>query len=465
MRRIHVVCLACATGVLALGAEAAAQNAGMGASFDAISSRALEITTTFRDAYATTRKQADGRLETTLFDVKGKRLLELRRQPGEPSADVLPAGARWQHRVALDKDTVYAVDWNNAQAWLLWRDFKAARSDLSSATMPAVVLEGTLLRVKSVRDAEKKAKKDIDLDHETMAVETVYPEYRALATKKEGRPNLQPGGVYATFTSRLQTADGTTLGYIRFFAKERIVSWTFASGERGITREERVKGGFKFTPNMAWANVQAVRFHENPPRKPLTPALIAAMSACAAGPSPLNRLSPVPRQATTASIDDRMRSFFGRLRFLLPRPVGIATSSPLFFGATWPGQALGMERAPAYAASTAPVQQPCDGVSDGCTGLHWLDGTVFRPCCDAHDLCFEKDCNQPCTKWSWIPFWQGWECTSCNIAAVLCFVTANGGGGGGGGNQGGGADDWCWSDLDCPDGFICRWDGRCESWF
>ena len=34
---------------------------------------------------------------------------------------------------------------------------------------------------------------------------------------------------------------------------------------KGVAREENVKGGFKFTPNMAWANVQAVRFHEHPP--------------------------------------------------------------------------------------------------------------------------------------------------------------------------------------------------------
>lgn len=25
---------------------------------------------------------------------------------------------------------------------------------------------------------------------------------------------------------------------------------------------------------------------------------------------------------------------------------------------------------------------------DGCTGLHWLDYTTFRPCCDEHDQCF-----------------------------------------------------------------------------
>jgi hypothetical protein len=441
--------------------DAAAQNAGMGASFDTISARALEITTTFRDAYATTKKQVDGRLETTLFDLKGRRLVNLKRDPQKPWADVAADGARWQHRVTLAQNTSYAADWNNAQAWVLWHDFKAGRHDLAASTLPPIVLDGRMLRVKGVRDAEKRANKHLDLDDETMAVETVYREYRALAVKREGRKNLQPGGVYATFTSRLQAADGTTLGYIRFFKKERIVSWTFSSGERGIAREERVKGGFKFTPNMAWANVQAVRFHENPPATALPPSLAASsLSSCAVGVPPLPPFQAKP--TTGVSAGDRFRSLFGRLRFLPAVGTGARTPSPAFRAT---GPSFGFGRTTTYASGAAFGQQPCDGVSDGCTGLHWLDGSIFRPCCDRHDLCFEKDCSQPCTKWSWLMPWARWECTACNMAAVFCFVTGGGGGSGGGGGGGQGGSGYCWTDLDCPDGYLCEWDGTCASWF
>ena len=469
MKRVQAVRLLCAASVLAIGVEAAAQNAGMGTTFDAISSRAIEVTTTFRDALATTRKQPDGQLETTLLDLKGKRLVVLKRDPQKPWADVAAAGSRWQHRVTLDKDTVYAMDWNNAQAWLLWRDFKVSRNDLGASSIPPLVLEGNLLRLKSVRDDEKRAKNQLDVDNETMAVETVYPQYRALATRKEDRKNLRPGGVYATFTSRLQAADGTTLGYIRFFAKERIVSWTFTSGERGLAREERVQGGFKFTPNMAWANVQAVRFHENPPEKPLTPALAATISSCAAGIPPLKPVTVEPGRATKASIGQRLRSLLSGVRFLPSLATGPRTTSP-WFGRTRSMLTAGSAAERTDALEAGAAQQPCDGVSDGCTGLHWLDGSIFRPCCDRHDICFEKGCpdSAACTWWSWIKFWDRWECTACNIAAVVCFVTGNGGGGpagGNGGNTGGGSGDWCWSDLDCPDGYICGWDGRCASWF
>ena len=78
------------------------------------------------------------------------------------------------------------------------------------------------------------------------------------------------------------------------------------------------------------------------------------------------------------------------------------------------------------------------GTDDGCTGLHRLDNTILRPCCDRHDLCYVK---YGCTYKSWF-FIEGWKCTKCNITVVFCFVTAGGvgggGGDGGGGNDGGG---------------------------
>lgn len=54
----------------------------------------------------------------------------------------------------------------------------------------------------------------------------------------------------------------------------------------------------------------------------------------------------------------------------------------------------------------------------GCDGLHWLDGTIFRLCCDLHDLCYEYF---GCTAKSW--FFQGkWQCILCNGGVVVCFA-------------------------------------------
>jgi len=80
----------------------------------------------------------------------------------------------------------------------------------------------------------------------------------------------------------------------------------------------------------------------------------------------------------------------------------------------------------------------------GCDGLHWLDNTIFFPCCEEHDLCYENDPANPndnCTAGSWFFFGnegRRWYCFKCNAAVVYCFLTL---GGGGSSNTGGiGAD-------------------------
>lgn len=67
-------------------------------------------------------------------------------------------------------------------------------------------------------------------------------------------------------------------------------------------------------------------------------------------------------------------------------------------------------------AHRAKNLEPLSG--DGCTGLHWLDGGVLRPCCDIHDQCYYKN---GCTYRSW--WFQGsWSCVACNIGAVECMT-------------------------------------------
>jgi hypothetical protein len=57
---------------------------------------------------------------------------------------------------------------------------------------------------------------------------------------------------------------------------------------------------------------------------------------------------------------------------------------------------------------------------EGCDGLHWLDGTIYRFCCDIHDRCYSK---YGCNATSWWQFWNGWRCDACNSWAAWCFVT------------------------------------------
>ncbi len=59
----------------------------------------------------------------------------------------------------------------------------------------------------------------------------------------------------------------------------------------------------------------------------------------------------------------------------------------------------------------------------GCDGLHWLDGTIFRYCCDTHDLCYAK---YGCTSYSWWQWWSSWQCDGCNLGVVYCFGGGHG---------------------------------------
>ncbi len=65
----------------------------------------------------------------------------------------------------------------------------------------------------------------------------------------------------------------------------------------------------------------------------------------------------------------------------------------------------------------------------GCDGLHWLDYSIFRPCCDDHDRCYSRN---GCTSRSWWLVWSGWTCTQCNLVVVSCFASGGGTSSGGG---------------------------------
>jgi hypothetical protein len=59
----------------------------------------------------------------------------------------------------------------------------------------------------------------------------------------------------------------------------------------------------------------------------------------------------------------------------------------------------------------------------GCDGLHWLDGSIVRPCCDTHDRCYQRSSGCGMSSW-WTPMWgSSWVCSVCNIQAQVCVLT------------------------------------------
>ena len=176
----------------------------------------------------------------------------------------------------------------------------------------------------------------------------------------------------STFTTRMYDPSGREAGFVRWFAKERVLTWRFPNGREGVAMESKVPGGFKFTPTLAWANVQALAFLRQSER-PAPPAV------------------PIPAM-----------------------PSGGAANTSTELPARGP-----------CASGAGGQEAGCDGVADGCTGLHFLDGSVFEPCCTKHDECFERDYEKGdcCEAWSWFAPNPLWHCSRCNFSVVRCFVT------------------------------------------
>jgi len=73
----------------------------------------------------------------------------------------------------------------------------------------------------------------------------------------------------------------------------------------------------------------------------------------------------------------------------------------------WPARAL------QFFVPTLSADEP------GCDGLHWLDGTVYRFCCDIHDACYSKNGCASTSSWQ---IWSSWRCDACNAWVIDCFL-------------------------------------------
>jgi hypothetical protein len=159
---------------------------------------------------------------------------------------------------------------------------------------------------------------------------------------------------------------GVEVGEMAWVPSQRLLMWNFKGLSKGAVNEETLKktpaGGWTFQPSMGWANVQALAFYAFHSR--------------------------LAREGTASAARNQDR----------PRP--------------WVRRLLNA------------VVQPVEANAPGCDGLHWLDGTVYRPCCDSHDLCYAK---VGCSQWSW--FWppsMSWSCTVCNSVVAYCFYSTFG---------------------------------------
>jgi hypothetical protein len=401
----------------------AAQSVNLGSTFHALEARATRVTTTFPDAVIDVRRGEGQQVEAVLRTRGGTVGGRLHVAPGTRRVTWQGAGVgRQPAEFELPDQATVGLDWAAFQLYALHVD-EAADADGADAVGDPGAWDG------HVRRSRRAMARGISAGQLSARVQRVETEFGDLVVRAELDTHVRakaPGRRvdYSKFTATiLEARTGARRGFVRWFDTAQVLTWKIEGGSQGVILPERLRGGWTFTPTMAWANVQAYQFATQATRTldPVDPAA-GAFAGLFARPAatPLARVAwaVAPLPAATLAVSGPIA------RAVLP-------DMPTLNG-IWlrPWQFMG-----AAAAANEP----------GCDNLHWLDGSIFRACCDQHDRCYETNgCDAG--SWWW-PFSGSWSCQRCNVAVVYCFCTlanpANcgglvGSGGGDGGQDGGG---------------------------
>jgi hypothetical protein len=313
------------------------------------------------------------RLTTTFRD--GTQSIAERNIDGTVQASLKDASGNEVHRIRIDRGTngtnmlTFARPANGSTSMQLASDVHATLdwanhqahvfySDHVAADAPLKWSDGL---VRAVGAPPLGASR---LDDDVYVVHTEWLNGLAAKTTR----TKVPKGV--TVDGRAVTGDvlttkllknGIDIGGANYLIDERVYSWHLQGvpdGWIGTGHLQPKYGGWAFTPDLIWMNLQTIATYH------------WRTTMNAQGTVAQNRSCPVP----PASVTSRVANFF----------------------------------APTVHANDA-----------GCDDLHWLDGTIFRYCCDVHDYCYEK---YGCSSSSWWRWFSSWTCDYCNMNAVWCFA-------------------------------------------
>ena len=194
-------------------------------------------------------------------------------------------------------------------------------------------------------------------------VQEVSTEFDGGITVTTSRTTAPATGQRRPTTLTIVQANGSEVGRMLWFAHERALAWKFPGLTDGMVDDERLKGyygGWTFTPTTAWTNVQGIAFYQFH--------------------------TQLKTQGSVARTQDKGT------------------------GGRWLKK-IADAIAPTLHADTS-----------GCDGLHWLDHSLYRPCCDTHDFCYYKAGCTSASWWYW-PRGSNWTCSYCNALAAGCFAT------------------------------------------
>jgi hypothetical protein len=345
------------------GQSAAGTPGQKGATYYALERRSIRVTTEFLDGnIAVAERSIDDDIAANLKTPLGVDLNRVKvNRRGGGAEDTVQYSRPGAELIEAQAESGAAnpptLDWLNRQSHHFYQDNVTSAASLRWQNG-------------SIRKNGASTEDDAASEAQTVqSVETVWSNGLVAKTRRQrlkagdqfyGQP--VSGDVLVTTISK----DGIRVGTANYLVTDRIYTWKMPGVSEGLITNAHLTpryGGWLFKPDMIWMNLQALGSYEwgRARAASSSTAVSKTASACAA---------PKPSLAQ-------------RLASLLSTPV--------------------------YAAP-APNEEGCDD-------LHWLDGTMYRFCCDIHDLCYEK---YGCTSRSW---WRlSWNCTRCNGEVVWCFA-------------------------------------------
>lgn len=413
---------AAAAVIVLLPGLCSAQSVNMGNTFHALEARATRVTATFPDMTVEARRGEGQRVEAVLRTRAGQ--VRGRLQVTPETRRVRWHGARANGAVAdfaLPDQSTVSLDWAALQLYALQDDEADGAAGVQEVSAEDGAWDG------HVRRGRRALRRGVSAGQLASRASRIETEFGNIVVRAELDTHVRPKRPgrrtdYSKFTATIVDAKtGARKGFVRWFDTAQVLTWKIEGGSQGVIMPDRLPGGWTFTPTMAWANVQAFQFatqttHAIDAADPLAnvfqgmfqrPTTAAPLAMLA------KALTPLPSLAVAGAAQTSLAD--------VPALQGLLQRSWQFGGG-------------------AALNEP------GCDNLHWLDGSIFRACCDRHDQCYETNgCNA--SSWWW-PFAGSWSCQRCNAAAVYCFCTLSnpaycGGNVGSSGGNGGAAQGGC----------------------
>jgi hypothetical protein len=221
-----------------------------GATYHTLERQAVHVKTTFRNAVIEAERAADGQLSARVLDLAGNELGSLRVHPIDADNDMLEfasvGGAPL--RAAKRANLRPTLDWTSAQAYSLWNDRTALQ------TAGGLEWQDSLMRPKGAAPRDVKT--------EILRIDTEFQNgFSASVTRKTAThvsylTNRQTTGVVFQGVLRQDEAE---VGFSQWWPAEQAFAWSFPGlTAGGYVTAERLQsyGGWTFTPDMAWLNVQ-----------------------------------------------------------------------------------------------------------------------------------------------------------------------------------------------------------------